>query len=69
MRVTERYIPVDGKTVRWEVTVDDPQTWTKPWTFGLPLMRDASQAVVEYACHEGNYARRNMLTGAAAQGR
>jgi hypothetical protein len=69
MRVTERYIPVDGKTVRWEVTVEDPQTWTKPWTFGLPLTRDASQAVVEYACHEGNYALRNMLTGAAAQGR
>ena len=31
--------------------------------------RDASQEVVEYACHEGNYAIRNMLTGAAAQGR
>jgi len=69
MRITERFIPVDGKTVRWEVTVDDPQTWTKPWTFGLPLTRDASQAVVEYACHEGNYAIRNMLTAAAAQGR
>jgi len=69
MRLTERFIPVDSKTVRWEVTVDDPTTWTKPWTFGLPLVRDSSQAVVEYACHEGNYAIRNMLTGAAAQGR
>jgi hypothetical protein len=69
MKVTERFIPVDGKTMRWEVTVDDPQTYTQPWTFGLPLTRDASQEVVEYACHEGNYAIRNMLTGAAAQGR
>jgi hypothetical protein len=67
LKVTERFIPVDGKTIRWEVTVEDPKTWTRPWTFGLPLQQDASQPVVEYACHEGNYALRNMLTGAAAQ--
>jgi hypothetical protein len=66
LRVTERFIPTDAKTVRWEVTVEDPKTWTRSWTFGLPLKRDEMQQVVEYACHEGNYGLRNMLTGAAA---
>ena len=67
LTITERYIPVDANTLRWEVTVEDPKTWTQPWTFGLPLKKDASQPVFEYACHEGNYALRNMLTGAAAE--
>ena len=67
LKVTERFVPVDGKTLRWEVTVEDPKTWTRPWTFGLPLKQDTSQPVFEYACHEGNYALRNMLTGAAAE--
>jgi hypothetical protein len=67
LKITERYIPVDANTLRWEVTVEDPKTWTQPWTFGMPLKKDSSQAVFEYACHEGNYALRNMLTGAAAE--
>ena len=67
LKLTERFIPVSANVVRWEVTVDDPKTWTRPWTFGMPLKKDASQAVFEYACHEGNYAVRNMLTGAAAE--
>jgi hypothetical protein len=67
LRVTERFTPLDAKTIRWDVTVEDPQTWTRPWTFGLPLKKDASQPVFEYACHEGNYALRNMLTGAKAE--
>ena len=67
LRVTERYTPIDASTLRWEVTVEDPKTWTRPWTFGLPLKKDADQPVFEYACHEGNYALRNMLTGAAAE--
>ena len=67
LKITERFIPVDADTLRWQVTVEDPKTWTEPWTFGLPLTKDASQPVFEYACHEGNYALRNMLTGAAAE--
>jgi hypothetical protein len=66
LRVTERFTPLDATTLRWDVTVDDAETWTRPWSFGLPLTRDASQPVFEYACHEGNYALRNMLTGAEA---
>jgi hypothetical protein len=68
LTVTERYTPVDDTTLYWEVTVHDPKTWTRPWTFVLPIQKDASQVVVEYACHEGNYAIPNILTGAAAQG-
>jgi hypothetical protein len=67
LKLTERFIPVDASHVRWEVTVDDPKMFTRPWTFGLPLTKDADQPVFEYACHEGNYAVRNMLTGAAAE--
>ena len=67
LKLTERFIPVNANQVRWEVTVDDPKMFTRPWTFGLPLTKDAAQPVFEYACHEGNYAVRNMLTGAAAE--
>jgi hypothetical protein len=66
LKLTERLIPVDASTLRWEVTVDDSKTWTRPWTFGLPLRKDATQPVFEYACHEGNYAIRNILTATAA---
>jgi hypothetical protein len=44
------------------VTVNDPQTWTRPWTFAMPLKKDPTQALFEYACHEGNYAMRDMLS-------
>ena len=67
LKLTERFIPVNGTHVRWEVTVDDAKMFTRPWTFGLPLTKDAGQPVFEYTCHEGNYAVRNMLTGAAAE--
>jgi hypothetical protein len=67
LTLVERFIPVNAGQVRWEVTISDPKMFTRPWTFGLPLTKDASQPVFEYACHEGNYAVRNMLTGAAAE--
>lgn len=69
LKITERFIPVSDAVLRWEVTVEDPKTWTRPWSFGLPLKKDATQPVFEYACHEGNYAVRNILTGAAASRR
>ena len=58
---------MDGKLLKWEVTVDDPRTWTRPWTFAMPLTNDPTQGVFEYACHEGNYAMRNMLNVVATQ--
>ena len=53
--------------VRWAVTVDDPQTWTRPWTFALPLTINDDEPVFEYACHEGNYGMFNILRGARAE--
>jgi hypothetical protein len=48
-----------------ELTVIDPETWTAPWTVALDLKPQAS-GMYEYACHEGNYAMRNMLSAARA---
>ena len=43
----------DANTLRSEVTVTDPGTWTRPWTVRFPLVRDSGYAMYEYACHEG----------------
>jgi len=52
--------------LRYEVTVDDPQTWTRAWTAGLDLAQQPDGALFEYACHEGNNSMRNILSGARA---
>jgi hypothetical protein len=65
MRLTERFRRIDKDTVRYEVTVDDPRTWTAPWTAALDLRRQ-SVNLFEYACHEGNYAMPNILKGSRA---
>jgi len=67
LRLVERFTRVGVDTVEWSVTVDDATTWTRPWTFRMNLTRDDSQPVFEYACHEGNYAMTNMLSGARAR--
>ena len=51
------------------MTVDDPQTWTAPWTMQFPLKRDDGYGMFEYACHEGNLAMFNILSGARADDR
>jgi hypothetical protein len=67
LRLVERFTPVSPSTVEWRVTVDDSATWTKPWSFALNLTKDSSQGVFEYACHEGNYAMKNILSAARAE--
>ncbi len=68
--MTERFKPIAPDTVEWSVTFDDPHTWTKPWTFAMNLTKvDNSQQPFEYACHEGNYGLRNILTAARAEER
>jgi hypothetical protein len=62
MRLTERFTRRDAETLDYWVTVDDPRTWLRPWTVALPLKRDPDYGMFEYACHEGNYAMRNMLS-------
>jgi hypothetical protein len=65
LHLTERFTRVDSQTIRYEVTADDPHTWAKPWTAAVDL-KSQDQGMFEYACHEGNYAMRNILTAARA---
>jgi hypothetical protein len=64
--VTERFTPIDANTLSWEVRFEDPDTWTAPWAFEMPLKRDAEAAPFEYACHEGNLGLANILSAARA---
>ena len=52
--------------ISWTVTVDDPTTWTRPWSFGMPLTILDSEQMQPYECHEGNYGLVNMLEIARA---
>jgi len=65
LHLVERLTRVDADTLLYEFTVDDPKTWTKPWTAAVPMKR-VQTPIYEYACHEGNYALRNILSGARA---
>ena len=65
-KLTERFTRTAPDVVEWTVTVDDPSTWVRPWTFSLPLTINDSEPVMEYACHEGNYAMTNILSGERA---
>jgi len=69
MTLIERFARVAPNTVQWSVTVDDPTTWTRLWTFEVPLTMDPTQPVYEYACHEGNYGLINILSGARTKDR
>jgi hypothetical protein len=67
LRLTERFRRIDPQTVHYEVTVADLTTFSKPWTAAINLRNDPSiPDVFEYACHEGNYAMRNILSAARA---
>jgi hypothetical protein len=70
MRLTERITRIDPETVKVVVTVNDPTTWTQPWTFEVTGKKDPNYwQIFEYACHEGNYGMTNMLSGARAEER
>jgi hypothetical protein len=66
MRLVEKFTRTSPTTIEWSVTVDDPTTWTRPWTFSMPLTMNDAEPVYEYACHEGNYAITNILNGSRA---
>jgi hypothetical protein len=68
-KIIERLTRTDADTIDYKITIDDPQTWTAPWTMEMPLKRDDSYGMYEYACHEGNYALHNILSGARADER
>jgi hypothetical protein len=69
LRLIERFRPIGGGRLEWSVTVEDPTTWTKPWTFSLPLTADPDERIVAYECHEGNRAMANILSAARADER
>jgi hypothetical protein len=64
LRLVERFTRTALDRIEWAVTVDDSRTWTRPWTFSMPLTMNDGEAVLEFACHEGNYAVPNILSAA-----
>jgi hypothetical protein len=66
LHITERFTLRDANTLRYEITVNDPETWTKPWSLMIPLHR-SQKPIYEYACHEGNLAMAGILAGARAE--
>ena len=66
--LVERFTRVDANTVDYRFTVTAPETFVKPWTAAAPMVR-SNEPLFEYACHEGNYAIPNILSGARAQER
>ena len=63
MKVIERFSRVDEETILYEFTIDDPTTYAEPWGGEVP-MKALHDRLYEYACHEGNYALSNILSGA-----
>ena len=67
-KVIERFTRVDDATILYEFEIDDPKTYSEPWGGQVPWVR-FDQQILEYACHEGNYAVENVLRGARYQER
>jgi len=73
LRVVERFTRIDAETIDYRFTIEDPTSFTRPWTVAAPMTTDqasrgvTSGALYEYACHEGNHAVTNILSGARAE--
>ena len=63
LEVTERFTRVSAEGLLYSVTVNDPLTWTQPWTYEVPMGANPDP-IYEYACHEGNYSMEVILAGA-----
>jgi hypothetical protein len=66
LKLVERYTRVGPDTVKWSVTINDPTTYTKPWTADI-MLRSSKDQIYEYACHEGNEGMPGALSGIRAQ--
>jgi hypothetical protein len=67
VKLIERFTPIAPDKIEWSMTIDDPTTYAKPWTFAMNLTKDETQGgVFEYACHEGNYGLPQILSAARA---
>ena len=69
LRAVERFTRVNENTIRNEFTIEDPETYARPWTAVRAMPRLDGYQIYEYACHEGNYAMTNALSGARAEER
>jgi len=69
LHLVERFTLMDSNHLQYAVTVTDPETWTRPWTVRFTIPRQNAYEILEYACHEGNYAMRNTLSAARARER
>lgn len=66
--LTERFTRTGPDELEYRFTVEDPATWTRPWTGRMTMSLDVEQyELIEYACHEGNYSMPNTLSGARAK--
>jgi hypothetical protein len=63
-KLTERITRTAQDELSYDVTINDPKTWTKPWTIHMPYKLDPSYTIYEYACHEGNYMMLDSLEAA-----
>jgi hypothetical protein len=63
LHVVERFTRVSTDKINYQFTVDDPNTWTRPWSAEIPMLATKGP-LYEYACHEGNYGLANILRGA-----
>jgi hypothetical protein len=66
LHVVERFTRSSPDTISYEVTIDDPPMYSRPWKVAFPLTRDDKYRIYEYACHEGNHAVENVLGGGRA---
>jgi feruloyl esterase len=64
LRLVERFTPRGPRMLDWSLTVEDPLTWARPWTFSMPLTGNDAERIEQYECHEGNHAVFNILSAA-----
>jgi hypothetical protein len=66
LKLTERFTRVDPEMVDYEIRIDDPLTWERPWTQRMTITVQPGYEIYEYSCHEGNLAMRHALMGERA---
>ena len=67
LHLVERLTRISSDVITYDVTIDDPTTWTRSWTVEIYLKR-TKEMLYEYACHEGNYeVMSGMLAAARAE--
>ena len=65
--ITERFTRAAPDTIDYEALLNDPRTYVRPWKVAFPLHESPNYQMVEYGCHEGNYALMGILRGSFAE--